>query len=187
MGVAMLVPVVVCADAVKLSVAPSSSEVVEAGERLTRPGKMGAPAFLPPPHPLTLHSKRIATADHKAFKRNLPMHPSLNLMPTLRREIAHSQRGMNWKTCSVEGGGGISKRRATKAVAQILLVSAISLANFAAECLDSSAQAKIFTADSAEELKLSVGTQFQPVDCSPSNLRNWDAKTRVDDVCNNLL
>lgn len=110
-GVAILVPEVVCADAVKLSVAPRSSEVTEEGERLTRPGKMGAPAFLPPPHPLTLHNKRIATADHKAFRRNLPMHPSLNLVPTVRGEIAHSQRGMNWKNCSVEAGGGISKLR----------------------------------------------------------------------------
>jgi hypothetical protein len=74
---------------VKFRVPPRTIELTEEGERLTRPGKIGAPAFLPPPHPLTLNIKRIATADLKAFKRNLPMHPSLNLMPTLRGEIAH--------------------------------------------------------------------------------------------------
>jgi hypothetical protein len=85
------------------------------------------------------------------------MHPSLNLVPALRAEIARGQRGMNWKTCSVEGGAGISKRRATEAVAQFcssLFVSAISLANFAAESLESSAQAKIFTVDPAEGTKI---------------------------------
>jgi hypothetical protein len=50
---------------------------VEPGLRLTLPGNIGGPALGPPPQPLTLHRKRIATADHKAFERNLPMHPSL--------------------------------------------------------------------------------------------------------------
>ena len=79
MGVAMVVPEAVDADALKLRALPRRREVEALGVRLTLPGKMGGPAFLPPPHPPKLHSERIATANRKAFERNLRMHPSLSL------------------------------------------------------------------------------------------------------------
>jgi len=92
MPVEMLVPVVVCADAVKVSVPPSAREVLPPGVRPTVPGKIGTPAFLLPPQPPTLHRERIAIANRKAFER-LPMHPSLSLVPDPdpRPEIAQDE------------------------------------------------------------------------------------------------
>ena len=74
-GVEMLVPVVVEAEALKINVAPRTRDVELPGERLTLPGKMGGPDLAPPPQPAALHREKIATADHKTFERNLPMHP----------------------------------------------------------------------------------------------------------------
>jgi hypothetical protein len=88
--VEMLVPLVVCADAVKVTVPPRAREVLPPGVRPTIPGKMGTPAFLLPPQPLMLHRKRIAIATCKAFER-LPMHPSLSLVPSLRHEITQDE------------------------------------------------------------------------------------------------
>src|SRR6266567_9211649 len=116
MLVEILVPEEVCAEAVKLRVPPSAREVLLPGVRVTRPGKMGVPAFLLPPQPLKLHRGRIATATHKAFERNRPMHPSLlflSLVPARRDNITQGESRMNWKTCSVEAGCGIGKRCAT--------------------------------------------------------------------------
>ena len=88
--VEMFVPLVVCADAVKVTVPPKGRDVLPPGVRPTVPGKIGVPAFLLPPQPLTLHRKRIAIANCKAFER-LPMHPSLSLVPDLRRQIAQDE------------------------------------------------------------------------------------------------
>jgi hypothetical protein len=74
--VLMFVPEVVCAEAAKTRVPPSARDVLVAGVRWTRPGKMGVLGLLLPPQPPKLHKERIATASQKAFERNLPMHPS---------------------------------------------------------------------------------------------------------------
>ncbi len=91
MAVEMVVPEVVCADALKLSVPPSTREVLEPGVRVILPGKIGGPGLVPPPHPLKLHRERMATANRKAFERNLPMHPSLSLVPAPRGEITQDE------------------------------------------------------------------------------------------------
>jgi hypothetical protein len=110
MGVEMLTPVVDCTEAVKFRVLPSTREESTPGVRITLPGKMGVPCFAAPPHPLKLHRERTATANRRTFESDLPMHPSLNPVPALRGEIGRTRRRMNWKTCSVEAGGGIGKR-----------------------------------------------------------------------------
>src|ERR1700751_1540620 len=75
MATCRVVPVFVCADAVKARDPPSTKDVSTAGVRLILPGKSGAPAFEPPPHPAMLHRERIATAKRRPPERNLPMHP----------------------------------------------------------------------------------------------------------------
>jgi hypothetical protein len=87
MGTLRLVPVVVCADALNPNVAPSTTEALLLGVRLTFPGKSGGPDLEPPPQPLMLNRKRMATANRKiaieqlmrpdrTVHRDLPMHPS---------------------------------------------------------------------------------------------------------------
>jgi hypothetical protein len=80
-GTERLTPEVVWADAEKAKVAPSCTEVLAAGVRLTLPGKSGGPALVPLPQALKLHKKRMAAANHKAFKHDLSMHPDLPMHP----------------------------------------------------------------------------------------------------------
>ena len=79
-----LVPEVDCAEAVKVKVPPSTREAVLEGLIVILPAKMGGPAFLPPPHPLTLHKERMESVTSQPPERNLPMHPSL-LCPVQKR------------------------------------------------------------------------------------------------------
>jgi hypothetical protein len=55
------------------------------------PGKIGGPGLEPPPQPLKLQRERMATANHKAFERNRPMHPSLSPVPAMRGEITQGE------------------------------------------------------------------------------------------------
>src|SRR5215469_1894100 len=90
MGVLMLVPVVVWAEATKFRVAPRVNEALVEGVRLMRPGKIGGPGLLLP-HPAKPHKPRIATANCRPREQNLPMHPSLAVSDSHRVQ----RRGRN--------------------------------------------------------------------------------------------
>jgi hypothetical protein len=77
MGVAILVPDALCAEAVKLRVAPSVKVALFVGVRVMCPGKIGGPGLVPPPHPAMPKEVRIATAKRRPRERNRPMHPLL--------------------------------------------------------------------------------------------------------------
>src|ERR1700739_2417104 len=112
MATLRVVPDVVWAVAVKAKAPPTTSDVSTAGGKLLLPGKKGVPAF-EPPHPAKLHRERIATAKRRPPERNLPMHP-LCLAPQSCPQRMRTSCQMNWKTCSVEAGAGISKRRGSR-------------------------------------------------------------------------
>jgi hypothetical protein len=113
--VVRLVPLAVCAEAVKANVSPKLTEVLADGRRFTFAGNSGGPALVLLPHPLIFHIERIANVNRKAFESDLPMHPSLNIALAPHPEPPRTIHRMNWKTCSVEAGNGISKRIAISA------------------------------------------------------------------------
>jgi hypothetical protein len=81
MGTERFTPAAVWADAVNAKVAPSWTERLLAGVKLTKAGKSGGPAFAALPQPVMLHKERIATARGKTFERNLPTHKDLPMHP----------------------------------------------------------------------------------------------------------
>src|SRR5271167_1612048 len=91
MGVLMLAPELVCADAVNTCAFPTVREILVPGLRLTRAGNSAAPVLAAFPHPLTLHIQRIATNNRQAFECDLPMHPSLSVVPASHPDLGPSE------------------------------------------------------------------------------------------------
>jgi hypothetical protein len=84
--VVRLIPLAVCAEAVKANVSPKLTEELADGRRFTFAGNSGGPALVLLPHPLIFQIERIATVNRKAFASDLPMHPSLNIALALHPE-----------------------------------------------------------------------------------------------------
>src|SRR5579864_1551526 len=106
---AMVVPTTFCADAVKISVPPSCSDALVAGERMTLAGTSDGPGGLCPPHPANMHRAIIETTDAIRSKCHLPMHPPRRAPQGAQDELLRNGSRMNWKSCSVEAGSGIGK------------------------------------------------------------------------------
>ncbi len=91
MGVLMLPPELDCADAVNTCALPTVRDMLLPGLRVILVADGAVPDLVAFPHPLTLHRQRIATANRQAFECDLPMHPSLSVVPASRPDMGRSE------------------------------------------------------------------------------------------------
>jgi len=80
----MVPPELDTADAVNDCALPTVRDIFVPGLRVILVADGAVPDLAAFPHPLTLHIQRIATANRQAFECDLPMHPSLSIVPASR-------------------------------------------------------------------------------------------------------
>jgi len=87
----MVPPEADAADAVNTCTLPTVREEFVPGLRVILVADGAVPDLVVFPHPLTLHIQRIATTNRQAFKCDLPMHPSLSVVPAPRPDIGRDE------------------------------------------------------------------------------------------------